>query len=274
MKNSDPKPEWTLARVLLADLKSATRRSLSAQVLLGKELKRLKNRLGSSRGANKGGPMAQFGPSAQTWANLCQEELDLPKTSADRYIQCFEAALTRAKARKAKEPEACLLLEVPAVAMTGDEVEKLANFIDQLVDHDTQAGLLEELGIGRKSDTSTKGGKNSTSKDQKEPVQLTMDAWAVTLFREIPKEIAALEKTIFSTKDHPDYKLLLQQLPVDRPENGNPCLMGIKECLERLLHGRLAIVLKDVEAAIGTKMGGPSIKRNSGKSHKTSNASR
>ena len=266
MKTPDLKPEWSRARDLLADLKSATRRSLSAQVLLGKELKRHKNRLGARRGAHKGGPLGQFGPMEKTWENLCKEELDLPKKTADRYIQCYEAALKLAKDCKSEEPEACLLLEVPAAALSGDEVEKLAKYIDQLVYHDTQAGLLEELGIGNKSDNGLKGGKTNPSK--KEPATLSLDVWAQTLFSVIPREIAAIEKTIFSTKDHPDYKLLLQQLPVDRPEDGKPCLIGIKECLERLLHGRLAIVLKDVDEAIGKKMHGPPIKRKSEKPHR------
>jgi hypothetical protein len=261
MKTTDQKPEWSRARGLLAELKSATRRSLSAQILLGKELSGLKRKLGFTHGGDRKGSsphVADLIGEPRTWKKWCESELQISDDTAARWVQCFEAALKRAKVRKAKEPEAGRLLEIPAAELTGDELELLAAVVDRLVDQDTQAGLLEELGIVKPSKKLEGGDTSAFKKGER---QMTMGEWAKEVFQRIPREFDELERGIFRIKDAPEYRLLLQELPIDSPEDGAASLMGIKECLERVLGGGLAKILADVESAIETKMHGTPPKR-------------
>ena len=263
MKTSDQKPEWTRARGLLAALKSAARSSLSAQILLGKELFALKKKLGFTHGGSRKASIPPRGDLIRTWPDWCKHELEIPDRSCDRYIACFEAALRRAKARKSKEPEACRLLEIPAAELTGDELEQLAACIDRLVDNETQAGLLEELGIVKPGHKLTGG---DTSPFKKPAADWTAQEWATERFQHIPREFDKLEREIFRVKGAPDYRLLLLELPIDSPEDGKASLMGIKECLERVLSGGVAKILADVEATIEAKMQGTPPKRTRKKS--------
>lgn len=259
MKSTDQTSEWSRARGLLADLKSATRRSLSAQILLGKDLASLKRKLGFTPGGDRKGSSRQIGDLIRTWPEWCAKELEgTSDRTADRWIQCFEAALKRAKARKSKEPNACRLLEIPAAELTGDELEQLETCVDRLVDQDTQAGLLEELRIVKPSNKLTGGDTSASAKPAR---QMTLEEWAKETFQRIPREFDELERDIFRIKDAPEYRLLLQELPIDSPEDGAASLMGIKECLERVLGGGLAKILKDVESAIDAKMHGTPPKR-------------
>ena len=263
MKTSDQKSEWSRARGLLTDLKSATRRSLSAQVLLGKELLLLKKKLGFEGSGRRPKEKPQSVAFVRNWNQWCNEELGISDETGNRWIACFEAALKRAKARKSKEPEAHRLLEIPSAELTGDELEKLAGCVDRLVDSETQAGLLEELGIVKPSNKLAGG---DTSAFQNPPRQMTLEEWAKESFQQIPREFDKLEREIFRVKDAPEYRLLLQELPIDSPEDGATSLMGIKECLERVLGGGLAKILTDVNAAIEAKMHGTPPKRSRKKS--------
>jgi hypothetical protein len=242
---------------LLAELKSATRRSLSAQILLGKELSSLKRKLGFLGSGRREKESRQIG-DFKSWDQYCQGELGIPDRTADRYVQCYEAALKRAKVRKSNEPEACRLLEIPAAELTGDELERLATCVDRLVDQDTQAGLLEELGIVKPSKKLEGGDTSAAAKPAR---HMTMGEWATETFQRIPREFDELERSIFRIKDAPDYRILLQELDLDSPEDGAISLMGIKECLERVLGGGLAKILADVESAIEAKMHGTPPKR-------------
>ena len=256
MSNSNLNPEWDRARAFRDDLKAATRQSLTAQILFGREAGYLKKKLGFIQGRHL--ISRQRGDSLKTWAEWCDIELVLPDRTVDRYIQCFESALTRAKAWKSKKPEAYRLLENPAAELAGDESERLVAYIDCLVEGDTQAGLLEELGIVKPSNK-TPGGDTSAFK--KPARQMTLEEWAKESFQRIPREVDELERGIFRIKDAPEYRLLLQELPIVSPEEGATSLMQIKECLERVLSGGLANILADVEAAIESKMHGTPPKR-------------
>ncbi|RYG95365.1 MAG: hypothetical protein EON58_14310, partial [Alphaproteobacteria bacterium] len=99
MKSQKPNTDWTRAKGLLAELKSATRRSLSAQVLLGKELRFLKKKMGFQRGdADRfSSKPAQCGfgdfqrvtenETPKTWEKWCQAELGISDDTADRYLR-------------------------------------------------------------------------------------------------------------------------------------------------------------------------------------------
>lgn len=268
-KNEQTSLDFSRAKRLLDDLKSATRRSLSAQILLGKELCRLKRKLGFIRGRHvSSAKLADDGNgSNRTWPEWCKAELDgLADRTANRYIQIFDAALERAKRNKTKEPEACRLLLTPAAALTGDEVELLAACVDRLVDQETQAGLLEELGIVKPSNKTTGG---DTSAHRKEKEWHALEDQAVFLFSSVTRQLGEVEKEIFSVRTHADYRFLLEELPITSDSDRKPSLMSIKECLEEILNGKIAGLVKELDAAIERKMHGLPLKRERRKSKTT-----
>lgn len=252
-------PDWTRARGLLVELKSAVRRSLSAQVLLGKELFGLKRRLGYlGKGANRG-PEGQFVVTGKSWDQICREELGICSKTADRWIDCYDVALTRAKARKAKEPEAARLLMIPAAELTGDELEGLAACVDRLVKHDTQADLLYELGILK--DTRLEGGDTSAfRKDGTDAVDI--EAEASSFFKGLCIDTAKIERFAGRLRASENFQPFLYALPLSHPEPTRViCLMDLKARLEEVLGGDLDKLLVEVSKAIEAKMHGNAPKR-------------
>lgn len=240
--------DWSRARALLDDLKSAVRQSLAAQILLGKELDFLKKTLGyAGKGSNRG-PEGQFVVTVKSWSQWCQEELGVVSRTADRWIHCFEAAVERAKRHRKAHPEALRLLQMPAAEMDGGEIEALAACVDRLVDGTTQRDLLFEIGILK--DTRLTGGNNPQSADN--PEQLMAEAWAVVFFTRISRKLDEVQKEIFRNRDGVDYRFKLKALPLtpDPDDQERPCLQGIKRTLEEVLQGDLVKVIRDVEAEI------------------------
>lgn len=253
--------DWTRAKGLLADLKSAARRSLAAQILLGKELDFLKKSLGfagSGRRPKEKPQVAVFNDPT-TWQAWCKAELDVSDDAVDRWIKCYEAALERAKRtnNKKSHPHAVRLLQMPAAEMDGSEIEALAACVERLVDRTTQQGLLFELGILK--DTGLKGGDTSEFRKEYEPSPL--DAMAHALFSDIARKLDGVKKEILSTRHHTDYRLLLQELPLDSPGPLSPSLHGIKFALEEVIQGDLSKIIADINEAINRKMQGPAPKR-------------
>lgn len=275
MKSTDQKPEWSRARGLLADLKSAARRSLSAQILLGKELLLLKKKLGFVGSGRRPKEKPQVAVIVRNWDQWCRSELGISADTGDRYIACFDYALSRAKACKTNEPEAFRLLVTPAAELTGDELDSLAAHVGRLVKWDgaaerplTQAQILEELGIVKPS-KKLEGGDTSAFK--KGDRQMTLEEWAKESFEQIPMKFDDLESEILRIKGSPLYAEVLTSLELDSPD-AVASLVGIKEslqsvldkakaCLERVLKGDLAKMLETVEGAIEEKMHGPAPKR-------------
>ncbi len=241
-------PDWTRAKGLLAELKSAVRRSLSAQVLLGKELSSIKKRLGFIQGRHI--ITRQIGGSSKTWDQWCQDELKIPARTADRWIQCFAAALKKAKARKAKEPKACRLLEIPADELTGDELAALAEVIQGLVDGDTQAGLLEELRIVKPANP-TSGGDTSNKSGNGD--QVAFEQMVFDLFSEITSGFGQLEKKIFRGRSRAEFQAMLEWIPLASDDKNSPCLYAIRDSLRGVLDGELPKMIEAVESTIREK---------------------
>jgi hypothetical protein len=252
--------DWTRAKGLLADLKSAALRSLAAQVLLGKELEFLKKSLGfagSGRRPKEKPQVAVFNDPT-TWQAWCKAELDISDDTANRWIKCFESALERAKRTNNKKarPEAVRLLQMPAAEMDGSEIQALAACVDRLVDRTTQQDLLRELGILK--DTGLKGGDTSAFQQEYKPSPF--DVMANALFSDIARKLDGVKKEILSTRHHTDYRLLLQELPLESPGPLSPSLQGIKRALEEVIQGDLAKIISDIDEAINRKMHGPAPK--------------
>jgi hypothetical protein len=241
-------PDWTRAKGLLADLNSAVRRSLSAQVLLGKELSSIKKRLGFILGHNQWVP--QVAEPSKSWGAWCKAELGVSVDTGDRWIRCFDAALKRAKARKAREPKACRLLEIPADELTGDELAALAEVIQGLVDGDTQAGLLEELRIVKPANP-TPGGDTSNKSGNGD--QVAFEQMVFDLFSEITSGLGQLEKKIFRGRSRAEFQAMLEWIPLASDDKNSPCLYAIRDSLRGVLDGELPKMIEAVESTIREK---------------------
>ena len=274
MKTTDIKSELSRARNLLEALKSSVRWSLSAQILLGRELAFIKKKLGFTPGGDRKGSSHHSGDLIRSWPDWLKQELGISPTTAVRYVACFEYARGRANAHKAKAPEAFRLLETSPDLSTEDDWHALAEHLEGLVKGDdeanplTQAQIMEELGMVKPSNK-IKGGDTSGSK---KPVrQMTLAEWAKESFEKIPMKFDDLESEIFRIKGSPLYTDVLKSLELDSPD-AVASLMGIKEglqrvldqakaCLERVLKGDLAKMMETVEVAIAEKMHGTPPKR-------------
>lgn len=231
----------------MADLKSAVRRSLSAQVLLGRELATLKKELGFSHGRNQWTPQVAV---SKNWGEWCKTELDISDDTANRWIRCYERALDLAKRKKAQCPEALTLLKASPSDLSAAQLTLLADCVHQLVTGETQAGLLAELKMVKPSEPTPGGDTSGAGKGDEDAA---FDQMATDLFSEITRKCGVLKKTIFNTRNGIDYRVFLAELPI-QSEDGKPSLMSIKRELEEVFNGDLANVLKDVEAAIQNKM--------------------
>lgn len=240
-------PDWSRAKGLLADLNSAVRRSLSAQVLLGKELATIKARLGFTHGRNRWTPQIAV---SRNWGEWCTAELGISDDTANRWIRCFEAALKKAKARKSKEPKACRLLEIPADELNGDELAALAELIQGLVVGETQAGLLEELRIVKPSNT-TPGG--NTSNNSGNGTQAAFEQMVFDLFSEITSGFGQLEKKIFRGRSRAEFQAMLEWIPLASDDKDAPSLYAIRDSLLGVLDGELPKMIEAVESTIKEK---------------------
>jgi hypothetical protein len=252
-KNQTHAPDCTRIKRLLKDLKTNVRRSLSGQVFSGGELKNIKNRLGFSGSGRRTKESRQSG-DFNSWGQFCEEFLQIPGRSADRFIQVFESARARALARKnaaAREERAedfalwervCVLMDSPSAELTGGELDELAGHVHDLVDHDTQAGLLEELGIKAPQVLKRNGSGNTQPEDDEIDLQASLEQQALVFFASIPRKIDKLKKDILGLRDFGSYQIFLSHLPLEDGRDGKPSLMGIKEGLEEILRNGSKIV--------------------------------
>ncbi|MEP2776785.1 MAG: hypothetical protein ABJQ29_11360 [Luteolibacter sp.] len=241
-----PAPDWTRAKSLLSELEISVRRSLSAQVLLGKELATIKKRLGFIHGRNRWTPQVA---DSRNWGEWCKSELDISVDTADRWIQCFDVALKRAKVRKRKEPQAAKLLEIPADELTGEELEELAQVVQGLVAGDTQAGLLEELRIVKRINRLT-GGDTSQSRNDDQAV---FDQVMIEMFSEITRGFDQLERKIFRGRNRAEFQAMLEFIPLASEDRNAPCLYAIRDSLRAVLDGELRKMTEAVEQTIKEK---------------------
>ncbi len=260
--------DWSRAKGLLADLKSHVRRSLAAQVLIGKELASLKKKLGFTHGGARRGSSRQIG-DLKSWSELTSAELGIPDRTADRWIQCFESATARAKARRNKARRennadelitwelACRLLTIPADELDGKELEQLAECVGRIVDHDSQADLLDELGIAKRPSDLQPGKGGDTRKGDKMTDEVGWLGYSAKAIHDQFNGICEMMQDIRKA----DYlKSSLHELPLSNPDPEKLTLYKFKGILEDVLHGEVAGLLKFVEEEIASKSQGPPVK--------------
>lgn len=209
--------DWSRAQALLADLKSAVRRSLAAKVLLGKELEAIQKKLGFTRGdASRFSPRFQIeslGESGPTWDDWCKAELDISAPTAWRYIKCFLAVKAKAKER----PETLRLLETPSEKLKSDELSALAARAGQLVCFETETSLIKELQELRDQSRGKKPTKDEQEKEDGDKVKTGTDLIFGSVhdsFKKFKSDVRAALKTSIG-------EALRERLPL-RPMEGAP----------------------------------------------------
>ena len=248
---TDQKSEWTRARGLLEGMRHHARSRQSTRILLGKELLELKTRLhlkggGGDRKSN--GQTGHLISEGRRWDEICRGELGIARRTADRYITVFEKAAEYSRTL----PVASCLLFAPTAELTGDEIETLAEFVEDLVDGMTRSSLRIELGLDvEETDDDEESDPNPT-----QDFQESLEQEALIFFASIPRKLAAMRKAIAPFRDHGKYHFYLHKLPLDDGRPGKPSLLGIKAGLEAILQDGLRDVLADLSEAIAAKSTG------------------
>ncbi|MGL4398815.1 MAG: hypothetical protein ACRCXD_03010 [Luteolibacter sp.] len=249
MKNTDKKPDWSRARDLLAGMRSHARRRLTSQILLGKELLELKTRLGYIGANARRGPERQFvSPGKKTWKQWCLDELKISWKTADRYIVRFEKAAEFARTL----PQAGNILFAPTAELSGDEIDTLSEFVEQLVDDMTAASLRIELGLTVEKDDEDEGPTNQEPGSRDLKIDLPQEAQI--FFASIVEKIDKFRKSICGSREYRNYKAFLEHLPLDDGRVGKPSLIGIKEGLEDALKQGFSGMMEDLGDVIKSRM--------------------
>ena len=276
--------DWSRAKALHEALKAHGRRFLVNRILLGKELEAIRKQLGFSHGSQ-----SRFSPSPhgvdldgkpRTWEGWCLQELGISDETARRWIHCFEKAKEKAanSGNKAKFPQAARLLQMPSAEMTDSKIDELADCVERLLDEDavvTQRDLLEDIGVRKqKRQESPKNKDGAAPNPEKDLLALLTPAY----FTGIVEKLQGVSKEIIKTREYPNYKCALNELPRIAREKGEISLQSLKDSLEiikesheELLTKDLPKMISDVEEVISLKikeeeqkcreMQGPSFKK-------------
>jgi hypothetical protein len=189
---------WSRPRLLLGQITTALRLSLAGQVLLGQELSNLKKDLGY-QGA--GGDRRSNGHSVHliSWPTLIQENLGISYKTADRMIDCYEAAKTRLKKLTATAtlPNGSAHLETLFTTRPGElteaQCQELAKCVDKLVDGSSQTELLQELKI-TKFHVSLEGGDTSAHNKQRPSEEEMMAQLSFRFFHPVAEALQAFRR--------------------------------------------------------------------------------
>lgn len=238
-------PEWATVRTTLATVRDLGRRYLYGQVWLGWQLATLKishDSVGSGR-RKESGQSGHF----KSWAETVEAETGLPRRTADRLISLFDA--TKAKLKRVKSPiiaRGTLIVferENPLL-VPDDERNDLMDIIASLCDGETQASLMQELGVIPKPKPMPKGGGVPKPHDPEE----TAGQLAFMFFSEIASGMV-------NTRTNPDYKKLLLALPLYSDSEHPLSLATLRAETEALLAD-----IKEAEKAATTPAQGRVIK--------------
>lgn len=257
MKTPSPKIDWTRAKDLLAGMRSHSRRRLASQILLGKEIRQIKQNAGIYGPGGDRRSKVQVGPlksEERAWNGLCRQGLGISRQTANRYITRFEKAAEFARTL----PKAGNILLVPTAELAGDEVEKLADFVEKLVDQMTQAALLIELGLKIEADDEKQSDDQETAGQD---LKIDLPKEAQIFFASITRKIADFKNSICGSREYRKYKIFLEHLPLDDGRDGKPSLIGIKEGLEDAIKEGLSGILDELEETIVGKLHGKPLKR-------------
>jgi hypothetical protein len=223
-------PAWNGVRQTIAVIRSTGRAYLFAQAWAGWQLSVLKKEFGVKEGRRpkNSAKLAEL----RSWDEIVEAETGLPRRTADRFIELFEATKAKLKRTKkdapvTKDALAIFQSENP-LALPPEQREALQDVVSSLCDGETQASLLRELKIVPEPvmPAATKG----TKEKPEPPEQLAFhffDGPASHLFR---------------MRAASDYKKFLHLLPATSDEQGKISL--------RILHDEAEAFLSDLRDAL------------------------
>lgn len=224
--------DWSRARALLADLKSAVRRSLATKCLLGKTLTEIQKQLGFTHGSQvRFSPRTQtafMGENAKTWGDWCKDELGISHDTAGRYIRCFEAICRRAKDR----PDIRRLLQTPTEKLNGDEITALAARASFLVCDETETSLLAELKHLKDQEPKKRKTAEAKAKEQQDLTQIA----ARVIFGDAHKHYKKLKSELQAVFSDALGKAILGDLDVLPDDPKAVSLVGIRDHFSELVN--------------------------------------
>jgi hypothetical protein len=243
-------PDWTRAKEILETIKTAARMTLAGQVLLGKELKEIKQRLGFIHGNNQHARTAQFEQSSdrRSWEEWVKAELDLSRSTADRLIKCFEGA--RARLKRLGEAKLLAILDQAPGMMGEADREALGKLVDRLVFGDSQADLLGELRVVKRH-VDPPGGDTSGHREPKP--EKTAEIAAQMEFSGFYEALRRLDCN-YERQLRPvgETEVYLATLPLRGGEN-KVGLLELRDTLRHLIRDEFNPLLKKVQEKIRLK---------------------
>jgi hypothetical protein len=250
MKPSETTPavDWTRAKSLFAELKTAACRTVSIQILIGRELASIKNRLGFVNGRNQW--VGHGVRPSKTWDQWCEDELAASRRSADRWIGCFIAAKARAKRRK--DAEALALLEAEPSELTESQISLLADCVHRLVDPPdgesqptTQWQLLAEIGLVSQKPIA-KGDGNKAGKI--DPAEMAAELRVKCLFDQVKSGLSAARRTLHTAASGDGFREALAKLHLVSSDPSTATLQALKEGFEQFRDQLIPELSRDLES--------------------------
>lgn len=233
--------EWDAVRETVQQITFAGRMFVRGQVKLGMLLAGLKKAHQTNSGGGQGGDRKSTGRICPLipWAQIVQDETGFSRKSGDEFIRLYDAAKVKLKKSKTLNLPAglsndaiVLFQSENALALTEEQWLGVDELIGTLTSGETQASLMQELGIVPKPKKMPKGGKG----EDEDPAdgELAAGQLAFHFFD-------GMASSMVNARTNPDYKKLLLALPV-HSDSEHPLSLASLEAETRAL-------LADIEDA-------------------------
>lgn len=233
-------PRWDQVRETSEHLRACGRLFLRGQVKLGLMLAALKKehcQIGAGRPKKNSADSAKLLP----WEEIVRQETGYSRRQCDEFIRLAEACKLKLKTAKkldlpapAKKNAIVLFQQENALTLTDEQWKDVDLVIGSLTTGETQASLMQELGLVPKPKAMPSG--------KKEDPAPAPDQEAGQLAFHFFDAVAA---PLINARTNPDYKKLLYALPVDSSEE-HPLSLSTIEAEARAL---LADVMEAKSAA-------------------------
>lgn len=230
-------PRWDHAREVSESLRLCGRMFLRGQVKLGMILAALKKEHHANSGLRGGDRKSQNykrpeSGSLISWAVLVKQETGYSRQSCDEFIRLYDATKAKLKSAKkldlpdvAKKNAIVLFQSENPLALTDEQWTQVDQVIGTLTTGETQASLMQELGIVPKPKAMPKGGKETGGKNDD---QVTAGQLAFHFFE-------AMASPLINARTNPDYKTLLYALPATSTEENQLSLATLEAELRAAL---------------------------------------
>lgn len=210
---------WDQVRETSEQLRACGRLFLRGQVKLGMMLAALKkdhHATSGLRGGDRKSDKIKLPESGGliTWAVLVQRETGYSRQSCDEFIRLAEAAKSKLKTAKklnlptpVKKDAIALFRTENPLSLSDDQWALVDQVIGSLTTGETQASLMQELGLVPKPKPMPKGTRGSGKDEEPTAGQLAFHFFD------------AVAAPLINARTNPDYKKLLYALPHESTED-------------------------------------------------------